>query len=129
VSEIKARIRDFLRDREEVLFAYLHGSFLRGEGYRDVDVAVYVDPGKVEDFIEYELRLSVSLENILGIPVDVKILNSAPPAFRYRVLGGELIFLRDEKRWLEFYDLTVREYLDFRPFEKEIIREVLHSGS
>ncbi len=122
-------IRQLLETKEEILFAYLHGSFLWGKGYRDIDVAVYVDPSRVGDFLEYELRLSIELEVSLGFPVDVKVLNNAPPAFRYRVLEGEPLVIKDEKAWLEFYDLTVREYLDFRPLEKEIMGEILHRGS
>ena len=129
LDSVKETLKKLLEDREEILFAYLHGSFLHTEGYRDVDVAVYVDPKKVSDFMEYELELSVELEAVVGLPIDVKVLNSAPPAFRYRVLSGELLFVRDERSWLEFYDLTVREYLDFKPFEKEMMREMLHSGS
>ncbi|WP_346765908.1 nucleotidyltransferase domain-containing protein [Thermococcus sp. 9N3] len=125
---IKALI-EFLMEKEEIIFAYLHGSFLEGEFYRDIDVAVYVDPEKVKDFLSYELKLAVELELLLKYPVDVRVLNDAPPAFRYRVLHGKLLFTRDEEKWLEFYDLTVREYLDFRHFEREMRRELLHRGS
>ncbi len=38
----------------------LHDSF--NEIYfRDVDIAVYVDESKVEDFLEYELKLSAEI--------------------------------------------------------------------
>ena len=44
-------LRGALEPRAEVLEAYLFGSWARGEavGHSDVDVAVYVDPGRVQE--------------------------------------------------------------------------------
>lgn len=41
---LKARLRELLENRKEIAFAYLFGSFLEGEGFRDVDVALYLSP-------------------------------------------------------------------------------------
>ena len=89
-EEIKRKIKEILSKKDEVLFAYIHGSFDELH-FRDVDVAVYVDEEKVEDFLDYELKLSIEIEKEIKLPVDVKILNSAPLSFRYRAIKGELL--------------------------------------
>jgi hypothetical protein len=45
-----------------------------------------VDGRKVKDFLEYGIKLSLEIERAVKISVDVKILNSAPLSFKYRVL-------------------------------------------
>ncbi|HID90678.1 TPA: nucleotidyltransferase domain-containing protein, partial [Candidatus Bathyarchaeota archaeon] len=62
----------------------VHGSFVRDTSFRDVDVAVYV-AGSV-DPLDCEFRLERELRGALGLPVDVRLLNEAPPWFTARVL-------------------------------------------
>lgn len=40
-EEIVQRLRQLLEARPEISFAYLHGSFIDGGAYHDVDVALY----------------------------------------------------------------------------------------
>ncbi|MBE8540172.1 nucleotidyltransferase domain-containing protein [Geoglobus acetivorans] len=123
-DDIKNRIKNILKGREEVIFAYLHGSF--GEAhFRDVDVAVFVDEGKVKDFIQYEVELSIEIEKSVKLPVDVRVLNSAPLSFKYRAIRGELLLSRDDELRFRFMEEVIREYLDFKPVEERMIREIL----
>lgn len=123
-DEIRKKIKELLIKKDEVIFAYIHGSF-ESIYFRDVDVAVYVDECRTEDFLEYELKLSVEMEKEIGLPVDVRVLNSAPPGFRYRAIMGELLVDGDEDIRFEFIERTLMEYLDFKPVEERIIREIL----
>jgi hypothetical protein len=41
-EQLVQEIVPLLRAREEVIFAYLHGSFITREAFRDVDLALYV---------------------------------------------------------------------------------------
>ncbi|MHA1770654.1 MAG: nucleotidyltransferase domain-containing protein [Candidatus Thorarchaeota archaeon] len=84
---VKSKIRDILSENDEIVFAYLHGSFNEAH-FRDVDIAVYVDVKKVKDFLRLELDLSIKIENIVKLPIDVKILNDTPMSFKYRVIKG-----------------------------------------
>jgi len=123
-EEIKKKIKKILAEKVEVIFAYLHGSF--NEIYfRDVDIAVYVDEDKVGDFLDYELRLSTEIENVIRLPVDVKVLNSAPLSFKYRAIKGELLISKNEEIRFRFIERTLMEYLDFKPIEEKIIEEIL----
>ena len=123
-EEMKEKIRKILAEKDEVIFAYLHGSF--NEIYfRDVDVAVYVDENKVGDFLDFELRLSTEIENVVRLPVDVKVLNSAPLSFKYRAIKGDLLISKNEEVRFRFIEKTLMEYLDFKPIEEKIIEEIL----
>ena len=109
-ERIKHLIAEFLMNRDDVIFAYLHGSFLSGGPFRDIDVAVYT--GKKHD-VFYELGLEEELERLTGFPVDVRVLNDTPISFRFSVLKGELLFSKDEEKRCEFEERTLREYHDF----------------
>src|SRR3989442_13901868 len=88
-SRIAAELKRRLEDRPEIVFAYLHGSFTSPEPYRDVDVAVWVDPAREPDHgTRYALDLALWLERGLGPRVDVPVLNDAPLAFPYHALAG-----------------------------------------
>jgi len=115
-------LRNFLLRRDEVVFAYLHGSFLEDGPFRDVDIAVYVK-SKVHPF--YEEELEDELSRTIGLPVDVRILNDAPVTFRFRVIGGLLLFSRDEKARCEFEERTMREYHDYSYYLNIYWREAL----
>ena len=123
-EKIKMRIRKILAEREEVIFAYIHGSF-NEDHFRDVDIAVYVEEDKVEDFLNYELELSMKIEEVIRLPVDVRVLNSAPLSFRYRAIRGELLISKNEELRFRFVEETLMEYLDFKPIEDRILREIL----
>lgn len=128
-SAITDAIRNQLEKHQEILWAYLHGSFLEPGPYRDIDVAVWVDPGRaaVSDWRRYELDLSVALQSIIRQPVDVRVLNDAPLAFRYHVLKGQPLLVRD---WDELDEVRARtwdDYCDFLPFARQYLREVLNA--
>nr|WP_157868160.1 nucleotidyltransferase domain-containing protein [Pyrococcus abyssi] len=121
-KEIISKLRKALVKKDEVLFAYLHGSFLDDGPFRDIDVAVYVVK-TVGRF--YEMELEEELSRLVGFPVDVRILNDAPVTFRFRAIGGELLFSKDEKRRCMFEEITMAEYHDQLYYLELYRREVL----
>lgn len=125
-KEIKNTLKNLLARRSEVLFAYLHGSFIKAPEFRDIDVAVFTDESiKKEEALDYEIDLSIEFEQTLHLPVDIKILNFAPLGFQYHATKGELIFSREEKKRYDFLERVWREYLDFLPFIKSHLRQML----
>lgn len=121
------QLRTLLENRPEVLFALLHGSFPTGGPFRDVDLALYLEPEIVhrESFRDYELEQGVRWTDIIELPVDVRLLNDAPVGFRYHALNGTVLFVRDEEFLDEFRARTWDEYCDFAPFARRYLREVL----
>ena len=125
-SRIAAELKRRLEDRPEIVFAYLHGSFTAPGPYRDVDVAVWVDPAREPDHgTRYALDLALWLERGLGPRVDVQALNDAPLAFRYHALAGRLLFTRDDEFLDELRARTWDEYFDFEPFARQYLRDAL----
>ena len=120
-SEVIEILMELLLKRDEIIFAYLHGSFLEGP-FRDIDVAVYVDS---ETHPFYEEELEEELSNALGLPVDVRVLNEAPVTFRFRAIGGLLLFSRDERIRCDFEERTMREYHDYSYYLNIYRREAL----
>lgn len=116
-----------IKDSPEILFALLHGSFPEGGPFRDLDLALYLEPGIVhrESFRDYELERGVRWTDVVGLPVDVRLLNDAPVGFRYHALNGTVLFVRDEEFLDEFRARTWDDYFDFAPFAGRYLREVL----
>lgn len=126
-ERILAGIRECLAGHPEVLFAYLHGSFVEGGPYRDVDLAVFLDPLPAEaaERRRWETALAAELQLRLAQPVDVRLLNDAPPAFRYHATGGLPLIVRDPERLADFRARTWDDYFDFQPFARRYLREAL----
>jgi len=123
---VKNQLRERLAVRPEVRFAYLHGSFLDADRFGDIDIAVSVERGSLSgaDPTTYELTLEAVLERGLGLPVDVRVVENAPPSFRYAVTLGEELFVRDREAWATFRERTWNEYLDFAPLREEALRDL-----
>lgn len=116
-----------LEARPEVTLAVLHGSFPEGAAYRDIDVAIWLDPDRLarDGRFRYALDLSIHLQRQLGRPIDVRVLNDAPLAFRYHALRGRPLVVRDEQFLDELRARTWDDYFDFQPFARQYLREAL----
>lgn len=89
-------IASVLSKRREILLALVYGGFTRHRLFRDIDVAVYT-AGKISyrDEPYYTYTLSLLLSKPARVPVDVKLLDYAPPGFRVVVLvEGQLLLTR-----------------------------------
>lgn len=98
-KKIKDRITTLLKSHQEIIFAYLYGSFLGAPSFRDIDIAVCVDEVQItpQKTLDYELQLGAEI--ILPYPLDVRLLNAAPFGFQNNVLhSGELLFSRDDAK-------------------------------
>jgi predicted nucleotidyltransferase len=98
-----------------VAFAYLYGSFVDPQPFRDIDVGVYLMEVRSGRFTTRALEITQRLSEAVRIPVDVRILNRAPVSFLYHVLRGQLIFCRDGALLAEVMERTVSRYLDIAP--------------
>ena len=126
-ERVVARLKRELEACLEIVLALLHGSFARGGEHRDIDVAIWLDPDRLsrDERFRYALDLSVHLQLQLGSPIDVRVLNDAPLAFRYHALQGRPLVVRDEEFLDELRARTWDDYLDFQPFARQYLREAL----
>jgi predicted nucleotidyltransferase len=119
---IKKNLKEIIQNKEEVIFVYLHGSFLIND-FNDIDLAFFVS--EIEDILDYEISSSLEIEKVVHLPIDVKVLNHAPLGFKYEVTKGELLFSRDEDIRTDFLEKVWHQYLDFKPVEKEILMAMM----
>ncbi|MCM8787926.1 MAG: DUF86 domain-containing protein [Candidatus Omnitrophica bacterium] len=124
----KLKLKDYFLKREEVVFAFLFGSQVRGFRMResDVDMAVYFKPEKgleyetkrdypCEDQIHFDLVKLLETDN-----VDLVVLNRANPVLVSSVLDyGVPLVIKDESLFWEFYILISREAQDFYEFVED----------
>ena len=104
-----------LEAEPDVVFAYLHGSFLTGGGFHDIDIAVRL-AAPPDRRLTRTLDLAVRLSSEAGFPVDVRGFDEAPLAFRYHVFRtGRLLLDRDPEHLANCMERTMREYLDIAP--------------
>ena len=108
-----------LENEPDVVFAYLHGSFLADGDFHDVDIGIHFGPS-VDQRLLRALDLATRLTRDAGFPVDVSALDDAPPAFRFHVFRtGRLLLARDEEHLADCMERTMREYLDMEPLLRQ----------
>lgn len=115
-----------LAEEPDVAFAYLYGSFLGELPFRDVDVGVYlenVDAAAPDSAAERTLEIATRLSAELEIPVDVRLLNSAPPTFAFHVLRGRRLLSRNDDLRAHVLAETARRYLDLEPLLRRATKE------
>jgi predicted nucleotidyltransferase len=119
-------LRTLLEKRPEISFAYIHGSFARGEDFRDIDVAVYLK--ELSDSpLRHELALEAELMEAVGrYLIDIRVLNGAPVSFAYHVFKeGNVLIARDDDERSDFQEAVLARYFDFAPYRAEYLKETL----
>ena len=108
-----------LRSRvPELCAAYLFGSVARGEARQDSDVDIgllYQTPPDAT--LEGQpFLLAAELESLLGRPVDLVVMNTAPADLVHRVLrDGILLFQLNPSARIAFEVRARNEYFDLLP--------------
>ncbi len=113
---------DALQDTAGVVSVYLFGSVARNRAHRDsdVDVGVLLDrrihPRPVDRF-EVQLRLTTALQAAAGRPVDLVVLNDAPPHLcRHVMCEGRRLLLVEPEQDHAHRRLALSRSADLEPF-------------
>jgi len=125
--DIVKKITAVISGQPEIIFAFLHGSFLDGPFFRDIDLGIYIKGIDSADFWDYETRLCQQIEEALNnlFLVELKVINQAPISFCYHVIRGEILFVRDEDSVAAFMVRVARGYLDMAPIRHRYMTEVM----
>jgi len=121
---IMGRVRDVIKNHDEIIVGYLYGSFAKGsyDEKSDVDIGLLLKRGYKADPL-YESRISLELDKTIGREVEARILNDRDIIFLHQILKyGKLIFSRTERERVRFETYTYSKYLDFLPFYEEYNR-------
>lgn len=116
------RLKTYLLENPNVVFAYIFGSFARGKNtsLSDIDIAVYLNNPNRIDY----LKLYTEISNSLGRDdLDLIVLNTAPISITGRVIQNRIVLVdKDPARRHAYESLILREFFDFRQRERQILQ-------
>lgn len=122
------KISGALESKHHIVFAYIFGSFNTQESFNDIDIAIFIADSESRSALNIELDIERELEDIIHMPVDVRILNSAPLSFVYQVIkDGIVIVDKNMDLRADFEGLTCKKYFDFRHLRIEYLKEVVNA--
>jgi predicted nucleotidyltransferase len=126
---IRETVRSYFAQQENILCAYLFGSFAarKENKFSDIDIAVLFDelmPRK--EYSRLILSMMDSLSLILDRNVDIVVLNNADSFLKFQVIKkGERIYERPDRRKRDFEAMAVIEYFDFLPVRERLEAAVI----
>lgn len=129
-QKIFSAIKNKLARYDEIVFAYIFGSFV-DHGipfFRDIDIGVYINENIISQkkFIDYAINLSLELESLFKkYPVDVIVINDAPLSVVFKITQGELLFVRDEDLWGDFITKVWSLYHDHAITSRGILKDMV----
>ena len=118
---LEEKIRKTLEKERNILFAYIFGSYARGEAREnsDIDIAIYVKRVP-KDIFKYESKIASKIEKEIKKQVEVRVLNKLPSLLQSRIMKeGKLVFSKNEKERIKFETFAMSNYLDFSYLMKE----------
>jgi len=119
-----SHVSSFLGRRDDILFAYIHGSFARDEKFSDIDIGVFLREPASADSLDLELEFETAIQSLIGFPVDLRILNFAPLSFVYNVIRGSILIVdKDAGLRADFEGRIFKRYLDFAYFRRRYLKE------
>ncbi len=122
------KISDILKAKEYILFAYIFGSFVSEDGFKDIDIGVFISGVESKSPLKLELKLEGEIEDAIHIPVDIRIINNAPSSFIYNVLKGGIVIVDNNKSLRsDFEGLVYKKYFDFQHLRNEYLREIINA--
>lgn len=117
-------ITEFLKCKDEVLFAYIFGSFVDKIHYHDIDVAVYLK----EDFPKndfkkfpygYESGVISELNQLTREKIDFIIINDTSLTFQKKIIEhGILLFCKNDRIRIYFENYVRKLYIDAEHLRK-----------
>ncbi|MGK9477375.1 type VII toxin-antitoxin system HepT family RNase toxin [Melioribacter sp. OK-6-Me] len=117
-EQIQKKVTEFLRGREEVIFAYIFGSFVNKEFYHDVDVAVYLaDNFDKNDLMKfpygYESEMISQLNILVRENIDFIVMNNAELYIQKKIINeGILLFSKCERKRIYYENYIRKIYID-----------------
>lgn len=98
----------------EVCFGFLFGSYAVGKPGKnsDIDIGVYLQQAD-ENFFRYKMEEIINLQELLRKPVDLIIMNEAPPLLVHEIFKHGIAFLdRRHELLVNFRVANFYKYLD-----------------
>lgn len=122
--EMLERLKQQASTWPELKLAVLFGSTARGKARpkSDVDLGILLDPYSPE----LRFRVEADLARAAGRPVDVILLDGAPPLLRFEIAReGVLLFQREDHLWTDFKTRAMVDWWDWAPTHRMIAAGVV----
>ena len=131
---IETQLHDIVEifKQRQVEFAYLVGSFARGNSIWNSDMDIFVSLSNIisnTDFDQLQWRVDISTEidQILGLQiVEVQILEFLPLHVQFSGINeGFLLYQRNEKKRRDFIEILLSKYYDHKIWLENLLKESL----
>ena len=131
------KIKSYLYSRDEVVTAYIFGSYTteKVSSMSDIDIAVLLrDSVDSKEYGHIKLTITNDLiEQISFDRIDIVLLDIASPLLSHEVLKkGMLLFSKDETMRIQYTANAIMQYLDtiyLRSVQDRILHEKIRSGN
>lgn len=114
--DIIKRCKDILIEYEDIIFAYIFGSYAK-DNIRidsDIDIAIYLT-GNIDTYKYLDMKRELS--EALKREVDLVILNDATPLLRYEIYKNNILLFSHDKAMEGKYKVkTLFEYNDMKRY-------------
>ena len=118
-------LKSFFDGRQDVLLAFLFGSFVGKQVHPSSDVDIGILFKTVPD-IEAINDMTEHLSSILHREVDLAVLNHASPILKMQILKhGRLVYASDGRHFHQFFTDTVNQYDDLKQARKTCEENIL----
>lgn len=118
-----------------ILAVYLFGSRADGTAFADSDYDFGIllrETPALEKASSIMMEIQDEAAKILNSKIDVVVLNTATIEQKFLIISrGLLLFSEDDNLRTDFEDVTIRDYLDFKPFldaYRRDVREAIKAG-
>ena len=119
-TKIITTVSNFLNENRNIDFAYIHGSFVNANYFRDIDIGVFIREDCIQELEKgLENNLSIKLTEILNYECDIKIINNSPIQFQYAVLKGRQIYCNNRESLVRFKEQIFLKYVDFKSIREQ----------
>lgn len=115
-EQIIALLKEHYSNRGEVCFGFLFGSYAVGRAGKnsDIDIGVFLQPYDDNSF-RYKMEETPHLQELFRKPVDLIIMNEAPPLLVHEIFKHGISFLdRRHELLVDFRVANFYKYLDQR---------------
>jgi predicted nucleotidyltransferase len=127
-QEVKSKIVTFLKNKLNIRFVYLFGSFAKGEGRKesDIDIAIYT----TDIMDEYDLFILAG-ELSFKVKRDVQIisLKEASTVFAAQIVGTSELLYSDDTYFKDNYEIRVfKDYAKLNEERSVVLERIAKEG-
>jgi predicted nucleotidyltransferase len=122
-------ITNVLLENNNIIFAYIFGSFILKDNFKDIDIGIYISDIKKINILNLEFEIEKKLEDLLRQTFDVRAINKAPISFVYNILKNKKIIIdKDSSLRADFENIIYKDYFDLQYLHNEYLLEIRNAS-